>query len=87
MTWLTAANNPIASVIAFLLTVAVIGIAVDQTVRGATVQIPDTLGTPWALIVGFYFGGHAAANGAHEAGTAAANTAIAAAQAAGTPNV
>jgi hypothetical protein len=72
------------SVIAVVVVVGTLGIVAYQIVHGEPVQVPSDIGILLGGVVGAYFTHAAAVNGARQAGTAAAQTAITAAKANGT---
>jgi hypothetical protein len=78
MNWSQLIQSIVAGLIALILTIAVVGIVSYEAVNGRPFDIPAELWAPWTMIVAYFYGQHAAINGARQAGVAIAQTTIAA---------
>lgn len=58
------ARDIAAAVIALLIMLALILVVLYDVVNGKPIQIPSELAIPASLIVGYFYGSHAATNGA-----------------------
>jgi hypothetical protein len=77
MNWQQLIQAISAALIAVILTVAVVGIISYEAVNGRPFDVPAELWAPWTMIVAYFYGQHAATNGARQAGVAIAQTTMA----------
>lgn len=65
----------VAGIIALLITITVLGILAYEVTNAQPATVPSDLLAPWLLVLGYFYGQHAAVNGARQAATSAAQAA------------